>query len=169
MKKHGASKKANRTKKKNTAPNPSHKAAPTPQNNRRDFLQRSMTWGIGILALGGTGTYAFNAMAACMEEQDLTKIGNGTPSIVQIHDPQCRLCRSLQKSTRKALEAFEEGDIQYMVANIKTGQGRTFAANYGVPHVTLLLFDGKGTLIQTINGQQRPEYLKGVFAGLKEL
>ncbi|MEM6728434.1 MAG: hypothetical protein AAF618_08035 [Pseudomonadota bacterium] len=61
-------------------------AQPAPKASRRGLL---LYGGAGFLALGGAGTaFAVDFMAK-LEEQDLSVIGNGTPALVQIHDPAC--------------------------------------------------------------------------------
>lgn len=112
--------------------------------SRREFFAALRNWGLiaGVVGIGGW--YAVSEVSANIREQDLSRLGNGIPTIVQIHDPQCPRCRALQKETRAALEAFGDGEFQYVVANIRGAEGRSFAERHGVGHVTLLLFDGQG-------------------------
>ena len=119
--------------------------------------------------LGGIGYYSVQSVQATICEADLSKIGQGTPSIVQIHDPQCPLCQDLQRQTRRALKGFDDDELTYLVANVKTEQGSAFAAYHGVPHVTLLLFDGAGEMVQVIRGPNNADVLRDMFdAHLKE-
>ena len=86
--------------------------------SRRDFLRRARNGAlVGAGVLGG-GWYLVEDVNAHRREHDLARIGNGIPTVVQIHDPECPRCRALQKETRRALEGFEPGEIQYLVANI---------------------------------------------------
>jgi len=39
---------------------------------------------------------------------------------------------------------FDDGQLQYLVANIRSADGRQFAAAHNVGHVTLLIFDADG-------------------------
>ncbi len=98
-----------------------------------------------------------------MREQDLTRIGNGTPTIVQIHDPRCSLCVALQRETRDALCDFDDAELQFVIANIRSDEGAQLARRHGVRHVTLLLFDGDGRRRLVMTGPQRSEDLRGVF------
>ncbi|MET1411854.1 hypothetical protein ABVF61_06285 [Roseibium sp. HPY-6] len=133
---------------------------------RRNFLRLGRNIAIGAILVGGTG-YVFASNHVNMRhEHDLTRVGNGRPTIVQIHDPQCSLCRSLQADARKALDMFEEEQLNYVVANIRTAKGKTFANRYGVPHVTLLLFDGKGDLQEVLQGQRGAYELRNHFQNL---
>lgn len=98
-----------------------------------------------------------------MHEHDLSRIGNGTPTVVQIHDPECSLCLALQRETRQALQQFDSDDINYVVANIRSADGRNLADQYRVPHVTLLLFDSEGVHKGTLRGQRQSEELAAAF------
>ena len=136
------------------------------QIGRRKFLRYAVNGAIGLAVLGGIGVLSVNSVRATIAEQDLTQLGIGRPTVVQIHDPQCSLCTALQREARKALKNFEKGEIDFLVANINTEKGAAFAARYGVPHVTLLLFDASGKLVQTLRGPQDRDFLKGVFKDL---
>jgi len=150
-------KQQNRSKKSTKA------SAPVQTPDRRAFMTK-VAYGIGGIAIaGGIGVFSVNTVRASMAELDLSKVGNGTPSIVQIHDPACQLCTKLQKETRQALGAFDEEKLNYLVANITTADGATFAATYGVPHVTLLLFDGDGEVVQVLNGVRESDELEETF------
>ncbi|MEM8703049.1 MAG: hypothetical protein AAGF82_14590 [Pseudomonadota bacterium] len=133
---------------------------------RRNFLRLGRNIGIGAVLLGGTGYVFAQNFVSMRHEHDLTRVGNGRPTVVQIHDPQCGLCRSLQADTRKALDMFEDGELDYVVANIRTAKGKTFQNRYGVPHVTLLLFDGKGDLQEVLQGQRGSYELRNHFQAL---
>ncbi len=135
----------------------------TEKPSRRNVLGLVRTWGLfGVVAAGG-GWYLVDEVMATIGEQDLTKIGNGTPSVVQIHDPQCSRCIALQKETRKALKAFGSDELQYLVANIRSEKGRALASANGVGHITLLLFDAKGQRRETIHGNSHSDYLELMF------
>jgi hypothetical protein len=88
---------------------------------------------------------------------------------VQVHDPQCTSCQELQRETRAALKTFDDDELDYVVANIKSTEGAAFANSYGAPHITLLLFDGEGELRSTLNGIRPRDELEGAFARLVAL
>ena len=134
--------------------------------SRRSFLRLARNFGIGAVLLGGTGYVFANNYSNMQHQHDLSRVANGRPTVVQVHDPQCSLCRSLQAETRKALDMFEDGQLDYVVANIRTDKGRAFANRYGVPHVTLLLFDGNGELQEVLQGQRGPYELRNHFQAL---
>ena len=52
---------------------------------------------------------------------------------------------------------------EFLVANITTLEGSTFAADHGVPHVTLLLFDGKGEMREVLQGARTRTELRPIF------
>lgn len=138
------------------------KAQPTdPQKRNTMIWIRNGT--IAAAALGGAGVTTIFSVRATMAEHDLTRIGQGTPTIVQIHDPTCPLCTELQRKTRRALKAFDEDAITYLVADIRTDEGSALAARYGVGNVTLLLFCGEGEHLGTYEGVRPRAELETIF------
>ncbi len=136
--------------------------------SRRHFVRRFRSGAIAVAALGVGGWYVGSEVVASIDEADLSKIGNGTPTIVQIHDPGCPVCRALQTQTRAALAEFEDGQLQYAIANIRQTKGKRLAAKYKVAHVTLLLFDGRGTRRNTLTGPNDRSTLIRAFRQLLE-
>jgi hypothetical protein len=137
-------------------------AAPD-KTTRRDLLGRIGSGALLAAALGGGGWYLVQDVSATIREQDLSQIGNGTPAVVQIHDPDCSLCAALQREARKALADFEDGELQFLVANIRSAEGKRLASAHGVGHVTLLLFDAKGRRRSILVGSNTSEDLKQAF------
>ena len=137
--------------------------------SRRELIQNLTYGAVGLGIVGGGGYYFVSGVRASIVEGDLSKIGNGIPTIVQIHDPGCPKCRSLQRSTRNAVAELEDGSVQYLVANIKGPEGRQFANTHGVGHVTLLLFDGAGKRREVIRGEQHSDYLLQIFKRLSRM
>jgi len=88
-----------------------------------------------------------------MAEEDLSQIGDGIPTVVQIHDPPCSQCLALQREAQAAMSKFGGGEIRYVVANIRQSSGPAFAAKLGVAHVTLMIFDAEGKRKLTLRGQ----------------
>ena len=127
-------------------------AATAPNVDRR----RALIWmrnGLIATPFVGAGVYAsVQAVEASICELDLSKVGQGLPAIVQIHDPNCGLCQTLQRQARRALRQHDEAGFRYLVANINTTEGSNFAGRYGVPHVTLLFFDAEGEMVDTLRG-----------------
>ncbi|MCY4180748.1 MAG: thioredoxin family protein [Litoreibacter sp.] len=140
-------------------------ATPQRSNAAKSMSRRALIQygAIGGAVLLGGGYFGVRAVEAAICEADLTKIGKGTPSIVQIHDPSCPVCNALQREARKALKAMEGDAPDYFVANISTLEGSNFAADYGVPHVTILLFDGKGEMKQVLQGSRTRAELQPIF------
>ena len=99
-------------------------------------------------------------------EHDLSVVGNGKNTVVQIHDPGCQLCRQLQANVNSIKPDFEQ-KIQFKTANIKTAKGAAFAEKYNVPHVTLLLFNRNGRLVNTIRGVQSKEVIANALSALR--
>ena len=138
-------------------------AAPDKSLSRRAFVSRSSKAALIVAATGGTGWYFVDEVCATTREIDLTRIGNGIPAVVQIHDPECPRCRALQREVRKAMSKFNADELQYLVANIRSADGRRLANQHRVSHITLLLFDGKGNRRRVLVGQNTSDILEDVF------
>lgn len=133
---------------------------------RRHLLRTVAFYGVAATMAGGGGLYLITDVMAKAREHDLSRIGNGIATVVQIHDPGCPSCQALQRQTREALRNFGGDDLQYLVADINTTEGREFAAQYGVGHVTLLLMDGAGKRLQTLTGEAHSAVLEEAFERL---
>ena len=158
-------KNSNRRSRRSQAAAPPNETA-GPNAARRRFLKLARNAAIGAALLGGTGyVFAQNVLTA-MHEHDLERIGNGRATVVQIHDPQCSLCLALQRETRAAFKMMDGADLDYVVANIRSEKGRSFANSHGVQHVTLLLFDDTGKLRDVLQGQHGSYQLKSAFEDL---
>ena len=118
---------------------------------------------IAFAVVGIVGWHLVEEVRATAREHDLSQLGNGTATVVQIHDPRCPTCKALQRETRIAINAFDPNEIQYLVANIRTSEGRTFARAHRVGHVTLLLFDGNGKRRDTLVGLNTAKKLERLF------
>ncbi len=134
--------------------------------SRRAFVENLGYYAVGAAILGGGGWYFVGSVSAGIAEQDLSRLGNGIPTVVQIHDPQCPSCLALQREARKAISELEDGSIQYLVANIREEEGRRLASKHGVGHVTLLLFNGRGRQVGVLVGENRSDFLEAEFRRL---
>ncbi|HAA90900.1 MAG TPA: hypothetical protein DCE33_00545 [Rhodospirillaceae bacterium] len=130
---------------------------------RREFMGFLRSWGLIVAGVGGGAWYLIDDFVSTMQELDLTKIGNGIPAVVQVHDPECPRCRRLQSETREAMDSFDDNELQYLVANIQNTSGRDFAASHGVGNVTLLLFDADGKRQTTLVGISSSKSLVSTF------
>jgi hypothetical protein len=163
MRKQAKSKKSGVGKPKPT----SHAAKAEPiDTDRRGFISSVRNGAIGLVAAGGLGAYVVHLYQSTSHEHDLSRVGNGIASVVQIHDPQCQLCLALQKETRQALENLDGDKPDYVIADIRTDKGLSFANKHGAKHVTLLLFDKAGKLQHVINGQRGSNELQQAFQRL---
>ncbi|WP_171209933.1 MULTISPECIES: thioredoxin family protein [unclassified Ruegeria] len=131
--------------------------------SRRDVLRLARNGAIAAAVVGVGSFFMMRSVRAMQAEQDLSRVGQGTPVVVQVHDPQCPTCNALQREARKAMKQFAEDEMLYLVADISQQDGAGFANRYGVPHVTLLLFDGEGTLRETLHGMRDQEELEPIL------
>ena len=143
------------------------KAAPSKPasqpRTRREQLSLWATYALGALVLGGGTWWATTLVQSDLHEQDLTRLGDGVPAIVQVHDSNCAPCIDLQRETRAALEDFDAGEITYLVASLGTTPGQVFASQHGASYATLLFFDRDGGLVNRLRGPSNREALRELF------
>lgn len=140
-------------------------AQAAPKGMTRRSLLRALGFGaVGIVGLAGAGFAGRDMYRGYLSEHDLSKIGKGVPVVVQVHDPQCPTCTQLQRETRKALKQFGDGELVYLIADINQTAGQVFAQRHGVPHVTLVLFDGAGQAVTVLSGVRQKAELERAFA-----
>lgn len=131
--------------------------------SRRATLKKLRNWAIVGAVSIGAGWYLVGETTAMIAEHDLSRVGNGKPAVVQIHDPQCPRCRALQQETRRALSDLDDPNVQYLVANIKSSSGQQFASKHQVAHITLVLFDGQGRRRAILRGNRSSSELLDSF------
>ncbi len=137
--------------------------APQATPSRRSLLSKVGSGALVVAVLGGGGWYLVEDVKATVREEDLSRIGNGTPSVVQIHDPQCPSCVALQREARSAMDDFDDSELQFLVANITTSKGQQLAREHNVGHVTLLLFDSQGNMKNALVGVNESDLLSRMF------
>ena len=149
-----------KTKSKSSVKNAtsSHSSKRPSSNHNKVALKKSVNWSklaerlFYAAVLIGIVTYSVAAYVDKMEiEQDLSVIGNGTATVVQIHDPSCRLCQQLKRNLDSVKGDFKDS-IQFKIAAIYSKKGREFASKHRVQHVTLLFFDPQGRRVETMQG-----------------
>ncbi|MCP4983147.1 MAG: hypothetical protein GY935_21940 [Gammaproteobacteria bacterium] len=113
-----------------------------------------------LVSLAGAGFASFKHNYDI--EHDLSVIGKGKPTVVQIHDPKCRLCAQLRRNAGNAIDQIGD-EMLFRVADITTPQGRRLQNKHDVPIVTLLLFDARGELRQVLNGVKDDDLLYRTF------
>ncbi len=161
-------KRQNRKTKNKKTVSPAVAARPTVQSgnrnvSRRDFFVNALIYSASAAAVTGGGWYLFDIVDAEAKESDLTTLGNGVPAIVQIHDPNCPTCNALRREARDAACSFDDSELQFKVASLQTEAGRRLAARHGVGKITLLMFDGDGSMRIALPGMNQSEDLRPVF------
>lgn len=96
---------------------------------------------------------------------DLSVIGSGEAVAVQVFDQNCSQCRRLGDNARQALSNLEHPPA-WREVNINTSQGRRFAGDNGVGHITIVLFDGSGRRANVIEGVTGVGELESAFLDL---
>ncbi|MEM7562019.1 MAG: hypothetical protein AAF353_03095 [Pseudomonadota bacterium] len=116
-----------------------------------------------LLVIGGAAGVGLAAYKKQYDiEHDLSVIGQGIPTIVQVHDPKCQLCQRLRSNSHDALVHIKQ-PLLYRIADITTLEGRRIQRQHQVPHVTLLLYDGSGEVRNIVQGVKPEEELIRIF------
>ena len=118
-----------------------------------------------FLFVGAGGLVLYGQAEAI--KYDLSVIGKGKPSVVQVHDVNCQLCRRL-KSNLDAVKGPFKDNIHFKIANISGTKGRAFANKHEVPHVTLLFFDRTGERVNTLQGVTPKETIREALEALSK-
>lgn len=138
----------------------------------RQATTRKLHWGrmaqrglfvSAIVAIIGVSVAVFSHQK--QQQYDLSVIGNGTPTVVQIHDPNCQLCRQLQSNLSSVQSDFVP-EIQFKIANIASVKGREFARQQNVQHVTLLFFNKSGKREYVQQGVTAPDEIRTLLERL---
>jgi len=154
--------KASRKKGQRKSRSDAAKAKPA-EVRRRSVLQIGRNGAIAAVVVAGGGWLLGRHVYGYFALHDLSVIGNGTPAVVQIHDPDCPVCTRLQNDMLEAAEAFSDDELQVRVANIKSSEGQALATRHNVGHVTLLLFDGDGEVRRVLQGPNDAQRLRSAF------
>jgi predicted secreted protein len=131
--------------------------------SRRALLRTVRNGALAAAVLATGGWVVVHRVQRHNELHDLTVIGNGVPTVVQIHDPQCPTCNQLKAEMLRAARDFAADELQVRIADIRTAKGRALADHHGVPHVTLLLFDGAGQVRDVLQGLTNSRFLRVAF------
>ena len=129
------------------------------------LLQRG-AFAFALLAILAVAIHFFSSHK--QQEYDLSVIGNGTPTVVQVHDPDCQLCQRLKRNLDSVRGDFSE-DIQFRTTYITTSEGRRFANRYAVSNVTLLFFNKQGQHVHTLEGVTPADVLRNTLQRFKTL
>lgn len=130
---------------------------------RRGHWLRGLLVAMAILAVPA----AWMAMEAYQARirADLSVLGSGVPVVVQVHDQRSRESRRLHDRVAGVLEGVEPA-LEWRVVDVNSEAGRRLAREYGADRLTLLLFDGRGELVQRLRGDPGGEVLEAAFVDL---
>ena len=124
------------------------------KKSRRKFILLP----VAAVAVGGAA-FGINALEMGKRElHDLSVIGQGKPVIVQIHDPQCPICRRLKTIVTNEIKRSD--GVYYRLADITSPEGKALQEKYRVPTITLLYFDKNGKRVHSSQGLQTKEQVR---------
>lgn len=148
---------------KRIQPNTSAKQAHAERARRRD-RRMLLKGGIALAIaapLAAIGILQYERRAAV--RYDLSVIGNGQPTVVQVFDFGCAECRQLRDNLA-AVQGEFEGQVQFRKADRGTPDGAVLALRHNAGHVTLLMFGPDGQLRNTLTGVQDPATIRAAIS-----
>lgn len=128
--------------------------------NRRNAIKALIA--LPLAGVAGAAIHRYDVQNKGLH--DLTLIGQGSPVVVQIHDPSCPLCRRLMNNSRTALKG--QDDVIFRVADVTTGDGKQFQQKHNANTVSLLLFNADGKRVDTVQGVTPVDELKSRFSNI---
>lgn len=120
------------------------------RRDRRLLIRGGIALAVAI-PLAVVGVMQYEKRAAV--RYDLSVIGNGQPTVVQVMDHGCSECRKLSDNLSPIRREFD-GRVQFRLADRGRTDGAILATRHNAGHVTLLMFDGNGRLRTTLTGIQ---------------
>jgi hypothetical protein len=131
---------------------------------RRRDRRMILRGGVALLVLAPLATLGvIRYQRGAAELRDLSVIGNGQPTVVQVYDYGSRPCRQL-RSNVSAVEGEFKPRVQFRLADRSTPDGAILATRHSVGQTTLLMFGADGQLRQTLAGVQDVETIRSAIA-----
>jgi hypothetical protein len=93
---------------------------------------------------------------------DLTLIGKGKPAAVQVFDSNSSHSLELMDAVNH-LRGDYKGRIEFLLADLNSEAGRSFAAAQSVSPPALILFGPDGTRLTVVGAKQDADTLKKIF------
>lgn len=93
---------------------------------------------------------------------DLTLIGKGKPAAVQVFDSNSSPSLELMDAVNHVRGDYK-GRVEFLLADLNSDAGRSFAATQGVAPPALILFGPDGTRLAAVGAKQDADSLKKLF------
>jgi len=96
---------------------------------------------------------------------DLSLVGKGKPSVVFVRDKNAVQTFGILEALNSIRDKYH-GQVEFLLTDFNTPQGRAFMAANDAPRVTLVLLDGGGKKVNIIYPPQTTESLQQEIEGL---
>jgi hypothetical protein len=90
---------------------------------------------------------------------DLSRIGNGKVAVVLVRDKSAVQSFDLLE-VMDAVRDRNAGQVEFLLTDFDTPEGRAFIAGKGAVRVTLDVFDGRGKLLEVLSPPQTVEHVQ---------
>jgi hypothetical protein len=93
---------------------------------------------------------------------DLSRIGQGRPAVVLIHDKEAVASMELMTMLNDIRSDYEDR-LEFLAIDVVTEDGRRFAQSQGLGSSLLVLFDGTGNRVGIVDGIRDPAVLRSTL------
>lgn len=94
--------------------------------------------------------------------QDVSLVGQGTNVVVLVHDNNVIQSADTMVAMNEVRDEYEER-VEFVVADIMTPDGRTFADRYNLQPTALVFFAGNGERLHTVYTEQTGASLRNTL------
>lgn len=93
---------------------------------------------------------------------DLSRIGQGRPAVVLIHDKEAVASMELMTMLNDIRSDYEDR-LEFLAVDAASADGRRFAQGQGLGSSLLVLFDGNGSRVGIVDGVRDPAILRSAL------
>lgn len=126
---------------------------------------RKIKWALVFLALLLVATVVMNLPRGFGD--DLTRIGKGKAAVVLVRDKDSVESFNLMETLNKVRDRFN-GNVEFLLTDFNTPEGRAFMSQYGAQRITAVVFDANGNKVTVLSPSQTADSMQqAIAAGLQ--
>lgn len=95
---------------------------------------------------------------------DLSRIGKGKVAVVLVRDKNAVQSFDLMEAMNAVRDQYA-GQVEFLLTDFDTPEGRAFIADKGAARVTLVVLDGNGKTLDVLSPPQTPASVQQAIAG----
>jgi hypothetical protein len=133
--------------------------------NETQTRRTGSRWSRSLITLVGlalAGALIWHQLPHGGYASDLSRIGKGRPALLLAFDNNHTAGRDAME-LMNSIRANYADRMEFLVTNLGTLEGRTFAQRHNAVDGTVLLFAGDGSLVKTVDQPQTADELRGAL------